>query len=82
MKLQWKAQRTIYPLTLFYSGQVREEQPLLKKISREARLSDDGLVLFKAKRRRVCSEKMLRVQCSLLRNFREFKRKMWKGRWG
>ena len=82
MKLQWKAQRMIYPLTLFYGGQVREEQPLLEEISREARLLDDGLVLFKAKRRRVCSEKLLRVQCSLLRNFRELKRKMWKGRWG
>ena len=72
----------IYPLTLFYGGQVREEQPLLEEISREARLLDDSLVLFKAKRRRVCSEKLLRVQCSLLRNFRELKRKMWKGRWG
>lgn len=80
MTLLWKAWRKIYLLTLL-CGRVREEHPLFDKITGEVMPLEDSLVSFKAKRRRVCSEKMLKVQCSLLRDFREFKRIMWKGKW-
>ena len=41
-------------------------------------LLGDRLVSLKAKRRE-CSEKTLKLQCLLLRNYRKFKRNRWKG---
>ena len=50
----------------------------LLNIVEEAVLLGDRLVSLKAKRRE-CSEKTLKLQCLLLRNYRKFKRNRWKG---
>lgn len=56
---------------------MREGKPLLEKISKEAMPLDDSLVSFQGKRRWLCSEKMSKLQCSLLKELREFRRKIW-----
>lgn len=56
----------------------KKKKPLLEKIAEEAVLLGDRLVSLKAKRRE-CSEKTLKLQYLLLRNYRKFKRNRWKG---
>lgn len=78
--LQWKAWRIIYLLTLLYVQCERgKKSPLLEMITEKAMPLGDNLVSFKAKRRE-CSAKTLKIQCLLMRNFREFKSNIWKGR--
>lgn len=64
------------PFSSFLTWTCKRRQLLLEKISREEMPLDDSMVSLKVKRRQVCLQKILKVQCSRLRNFKEFKRKM------